>query len=314
MGNGREQVGEGLAGAGAGLGHQVVLAVEGIRDGAQHFDLLGPVLIARKEVGEHATRLEHRREIAEIDGQRVLTRLKRLGTLPPLEKGAIRNDLLERGDRRVRSGRPLRGCFAIRKHGPQGPVDAGQAQHFRQAEDFRRDAPGQHGRVLAQNAEQLPGGLRVVERAMLLGRGDAEVGDQAGEAVGRPGRDQDRCKLPGVEARVFEEQAAVAEKAQIELDVVADDGQAADKSLERAGELLEPGLADDILVADAGQQGDFIGDGPAGVDERGEGLDRLSITVFDGANLDDRVLFSTQPGRFQVQRNVDARQQFCSDN
>ena len=72
-----QEVGQRLPGAGARLGHEVLLLVEGLGDGPHHRHLLGAVLEAAEDAGEGACRTKERRKQVRVE----LVRL-RAGRLP----------------------------------------------------------------------------------------------------------------------------------------------------------------------------------------------------------------------------------------
>ncbi len=71
-GDGRQQVGQALAGAGAGLDQQVVAVVEGVGHGAQHLHLWLAVLVARQGLGQRAVRLQEAGQQFHVDRRRLL--------------------------------------------------------------------------------------------------------------------------------------------------------------------------------------------------------------------------------------------------
>jgi len=306
VGDGRQEICDRLARACARLDHEMVPDVEGFSHGLEHLHLLGPVLIGREQLCKDTARLEHGSQFLYIHRLGLVVGTHRLGALPGVEQGARRDDLFQGRRRRGDATQPCGAC-RFDEHLGQGPRTA-----MHQPDDLSQDPLGQQACALAEDFEELRGDACIVERAVLRGRRDAEVDGQAAEAVGRPRRDQDRSKLPRVQALVLDEQALGAQEPQVEADVVAHDRGRPDESFERHGDPLERGFANHILITDASDQCDLIGDRAAWVDERIEFVDRLSISIFDGADLDDGIPLRVQAGGFEVQRDVGARQRKVS--
>ena len=163
-------------------------------------------------------------------------------------------------------------------------------------------------RLGAQQLEEPARGVRIVRSAMRVGQRQAKAFSQRAQAVARLGGQHDRRQFPGVQPDIAGEQTVGAHKAQVEAHVVADHRRLADETHEGRLDPLERRRADHVAVGDPGDHGDLGWDGPAGVHQGGELLDDLAVAELHRADFDDRVLIRVQPGGFQVERDVGARQ------
>ena len=78
----------------------------------------------------------------------------------------------------------------------------------------------------------------------------------------------------------------------------------------RAGDLVEGRHADDVPVGDARDQGDFVGYGPAWIDQGAEAVDRLAVQEFNRAYLNNGVAGCVQAGGLEVQGDIGAGHEF----
>ena len=85
---------------------------------------------------------------------------------------------------------------------------------------------------------------------------------------------------------------------------MADDGPLADEADQAGQHVVQARCAGHVLVTDAGQFGDLAGNGTAGVDEGGEGIQHLVIAELDCADLGDGVTVGVEASGLQVEGYV----------
>jgi len=142
---------------------------------------------------------------------------------------------------------------------------------------------------MEQGAEETVRGLGVVQGAVRLLQLDSQQVGQHPQAVSLGVGQKDAGKLERVEGFVFEQLGVAAQKAQVELYAVADDGPLAGEAGQAGEHVVQAGCASHVVVADAGQLGDLAWDGAARVDKGSKDVQRLVVAESDRADLDDGV-------------------------
>ena len=169
--------------------------------------------------------------------------------------------------------------------------------------DLHQQIERQLEQLIPQRIVQQPGGAGIVQRAVGVFQVDVDLAGQRGQAVARGRRHQDRGEIVGVDARVVLNQALARQESRVEADVVADDWRLADEVAQRRDDGGDGRRADDVLRADAGDTGDEMRNGPAGVDQRAVLVDDLTIAQANRADFDDGIVEWVEAGRLQVNRD-----------
>jgi hypothetical protein len=144
--------------------------------------------------------------------------------------------------------------------------------------------------------------VRVVQGAMGIAGLKAELSRQGTQRVLAGVWDKDAGQFEGVDAGVGGEHPVPPHEAQVEHDIVADHDAVADHSLRLAQRIPQrDAFALDHLVGDAGQFGDLGRDVAQWVNEAAPLVQCFVAAEADNTDFDDRVSFSVEAGRFQVE-------------
>ncbi len=218
VGSGQE-VGQRLAGAGAGLHQKVGGQVQGLGHGAHHLHLLGAVLVARKGLLEHAARGHQGGEGVAVHGLDGVVGRQGRELVLFAARLALRAGRPGLADGKEATGRLAVLGGDVAKHAPQGPVVPGG-----QARDLVQEVRVPAGDAVHQGEEQVFGSHRIVEGAVVLGEVDAQVLAQAGQAVASGAGQRDVGQLKGVDGQVAHQQAVAAQELQVHLYRMGHDG------------------------------------------------------------------------------------------
>ncbi len=312
-----QQIGQRLAGAGAGFDHQVATRVERAADGGEHLDLLRPVLEARQDGLGGAAGGQHGAEGGEVErGGGDVGGLQRLG-----ERGRADQAEVELGLREARRGELAR----ERTLDGDGPVEGGADEVVLDVLEEVAQRPvgrgggagdlGQHldGELFEpahEGIEDVHRHLGVGDGAVLGGHGHGERGGDARQAVdGDLGQQQGR-KLKGVVGAIAQGNALALEQGQVDLDRMADDRVVADEAGERGGGDLQGRGPAHVVPGNPGERGDLVGDRLGGPDEALPLVEDLAVAELHGADLDNLVGLRPQTGGLGVECDIDTPHEF----
>ena len=272
--------------------------VERIGDRVEHVHLGRPIFVAGERLAERTAGPQQGGQPFGVHRFRLGARGQRFEHAHRLEERAIGGQLLQRQLVARGATHPQR-QQCVRKHGRQGPRATG-----RQPVDLHQHGPGQAAGLIAQQLEQPAGGLRIIQGAVLVGRGDPEARSERAQAIAGQRGQQDGRQLPRVQPDVFVQQPLGAHEAQVEADVVTHHRVLTHEAHQRADDAVERRCGAHIPVGDARDQGDLKRDRPAGVDQRAELLDRRAVAILHRADFDDRIFVRAQAGGLQIEGNV----------
>ncbi len=235
----RHEVRDALARTGARLDQQRAAAGLDLRDGKHHLQLGLAVLVARQSRCQSAFGCEHGGDLV-----RIVRRRCRPG--PRRGRPSI-------GD--LRSGR-----LRIRRR-------QGIREEARERPTVRRDQ-GQHGlleplvegcRILAKPQQELPGGVRVVKRAMRARLREPELDRKQRQALAGSRRHQDACHVQRVEdVRLGVPQPRCSQELQVKTSPMADRLAPADEIDQLGHRGLGSGRALEVGLRDSREPGDRV--------------------------------------------------------
>ena len=287
-----QQVGDGLADAGAGLDGAVGAVGERGRDLAGHGDLLGAALQA----------LVHARHGA-VGGERGL-HLFGGGGAHGVEVGgvgALAGVEVAGQGRAVRLEREVLAGVGQRRHvrddGTERPVDL--RVHVG---ELPEQAGWQVRQAQEQDAPHAAEGVDVVGGAVGH-RAAAEGGRHVREAVRQEARQRDAREREAVDPDVRDLAAArdALDEGAVERGVVGQDGRAADELGEGGDGLGGRGGARHVDVVDVGEERDLGRNGPTRVDEGLEALDHVTAAQARSGDLDELAVLEREARGLRVE-------------
>ena len=314
--DGRQQIGQAFADAGAAFHYQFAALIDGAGYGLEHFRLLRAFLKAGEFLGKDAAR---RQQFLDLQ----FGKFPAQGRLRRRSGGRIRQPAPQRflvqpvqshraGCAGHKSGRNagIAGGVEIGGIGAGGVGDqplqqvgnggVGAARGAGDKCDARR-------RLLGGDLQQP---MKYRRRNFGVGAGPvrlavvkAQLLRQRGQVVFRRRGQKNRRQVISVVAGIEQVQPMRRQKIQVKLDIVADNRQIAQKIGQLPGHLRKGRRPLQLGGSDGSQLLDELGNVPAGIDESLEPFQHFAVAHFDGAHLDDGVGIGVQPGSFQVQGN-----------
>ena len=287
---GGRQVGQRLAGAGAGLHDQALAGVERFGHLAGHRRLLLAPLEAGEELRLLDRPLEHRRHLGRRHGDGRRPGDQRLAELPG------QDNLFPGGPRLPEQRRLL-------EHLGEKPLQR-PLRRGGDALELDEGLGGQVRQPRAQAQEDLTRRLGVGEGAMALRERHVQVGRQRAQAVIGEAVQQEGGEVPGVEDGAGRRDPLRGEKAEVERYVLADHRQVRQERLELRGDLGEQRRVPKIVGLDAGQALDEVRERRPRLDQLVEGLQLALRRELHRPDLDDLAGFGVEAGGLQVQGDV----------
>ncbi len=175
-----------------------------------------------------------------------------------------------------------------------------------QAVDLLNRVAVQASRTVKKGQEQLARGLRVGKRPVGSVPRYIQLFGQSGQAVSRGVGHQDAGQFEGVYRLIGQEQAALSEKTQVEADGVAHHRIVPQEGGQPFHDIGDGRSRIRLLLVDARQPPDAIGDGAVGPDQSGPAIQDLIVAELDGSHFNDGVVLGVKSCGFQIQGDVDA--------
>ena len=298
----RDQVGERLADARAGLDDEPAPVVDCPGHLAGHLHLLAPHLERVHRTGQRPAGVQHRRR---------QVRVQRLGEPVGTERPAGPKPLAQLPHVQAADPRPRRRGADARRLQHQAGLDPAQqvVQHParlpRQAPHLSERVRVQPLQLLQKPEEEVLRDRRVLDRAVRTRVRDIHRARQRAERVLSKPRQEHVSQLPRVAPGRANGQAVVCEKSQVESEIVADEGRIADECGQSPGHGVERGRPVEVPLLDPGQALYEPADRPLRPGEALEGVQHPASLELDRAHLYDLVRLGAQPGRLQVDRDPD---------
>ena len=203
-----EQIGERFPDAGATLDDEVMLVVDGVGYGVEHFLLLRAMLKTSECSGERSIRAEHPVDFELLEVVEVILRTASFGRLKPLCYLLV-----------IQPGRAYRcrgsgmSCRHAGQHREKGPTASpGQLRHIRQQPAVLFPGDSQELYVEFLVGERVVYGTVAALVSMRLFRPDSQFVNQSGKGVSPLKREEDGGEVQGVEGRIDEGQAVRFQK------------------------------------------------------------------------------------------------------
>ena len=239
---------------------------------------------------------QHRADLAPIVAAEVAAHsLAQVGGLAHVEH------LVVGAEEAIDAGRPGQLVRELQLAGLRMAAHLGQQHQIVEAQH------AEAGGALEQQVQQVGGGERVVERAVVGPMIEPKAtGQRAQAAIRHLVAHQPTSEWQRVDDGVAKGGPVAAEQRgvdepHVETDVVADDDRVADELLQGGQHRLDARCLGHHRLRDAREHGDAGGDGLARVDQGGHGAQTLAVANLDDPDLGDEVATAVAAGGLDVE-------------